>query len=238
VTCDVVQRYIERSIFKTTCFADSLSEILSIQLAERDADTASLKKYFFAALHEHAEIIRASMDDLNAYLINDPACNDLATAILFFKGFHALQTQRMAHIFWNRRDYATAYWLQNRSSALFGVDIHPAAKFGNGSFIDHATGIVIGETVEIGNNVSLFHGVTLGGTGKEIGNRHPKIGNNVVIGSNATILGNINVSSGAMIGASSVVLKNVQKNCRVAGNPARYLMDSSVMPPNADISSD
>jgi len=153
----------------------------------------------------------------------DPATARMIEPVLYFKGFHALQTYRVAHVLWQagRKDFAL--YLQSLSSRVFQVDIHPAAKIGKGVMFDHATGIVIGETAVIGDNCSLLHGVTLGGTGNEKGDRHPKIGRGVMMGSGAKILGNITVGDCARIAAGSVVLKDVPPRTTVAGVPAREI---------------
>jgi serine O-acetyltransferase len=150
---------------------------------------------------------------------------------LNFKGFHALQAYRIAHWLWNQQRQLLAVHLQNRISEVFGVDIHPAARVGSGILFDHATGIVIGETAVIEDNVSMLHGVTLGGTGKEIGDRHPKIRQGVLIGAGASILGNIEIGAGAKVAASSVVLDPVPPHCTVAGVPARIVGRPTVAAP-------
>jgi serine O-acetyltransferase len=153
--------------------------------------------------------------------VQDPACASYSQALLYFKGFHAIQCQRIAHSLWlaGRRVLATA--LQSRASEVFAVDIHPAAKIGKGVLLDHGTGVVIGETAEVGNNVSILQNVTLGGTGKETGDRHPKVSDNVLIGASATILGNIRIGKGAQVAAGSLVLKPVPPRTMVAGSPAK-----------------
>jgi len=152
--------------------------------------------------------------------------------VLYYKGFHAIQTHRLAHWLWNRGRKDFAYYLQSRSSAVFQCDIHPAAKVGRGIFLDHATGLVVGETATIGDNVSMLHGVTLGGTGKDHGDRHPKIGDGVLIGASASIIGNIAVGRCARIAAGSVVLKEVPNNVTVAGVPAKIVGDSPCQEPS------
>ncbi|MCH6255530.1 serine O-acetyltransferase [Puniceicoccaceae bacterium K14] len=142
---------------------------------------------------------------------------------LFFKGFSALSSYRFAHYLWHENRRELALYLQSLISKTFGVDIHPAARIGKGILIDHATGVVIGETAVVGNNVSLLHNVTLGGTGKECGDRHPKVGDGVLIAAGAKVLGNIKIGDGAKVGAGSVVLRDVRPHCTVVGVPAKNL---------------
>jgi serine O-acetyltransferase len=160
---------------------------------------------------------------LMAVVDRDPATHRLIEPILYYKGFHAIQTHRLMHWLWqkDRRDFAL--YLQSRSSAVFQCDIHPNAKIGRGIFLDHATGLVVGETAEIGDDVSILHDVTLGGTGKEWEDRHPKIRYGVMIGAGAKILGNIEVGHCARIAAGSVVIKAVPNNVTVAGVPAKVV---------------
>ncbi len=174
-------------------------------------------------------IVRA---DLAAVYDRDPACSRLIDPLLYFKGFHALETHRFSHFLWHtgRKDFAL--YLQSQSSMIFGIDIHPAAKIGRGIMFDHGSGIVIGETAEIGDNSSLLHGVTLGGSGKESGDRHPKVGRCVMIGAGAKILGNIRVGDCARIAAGSVVLKDVPPKTTVAGVPARVVGEAGCSQPS------
>ena len=151
----------------------------------------------------------------------DPACRRLIDPLLYFKGYHALETFRFSHALWHSGRYDFALYLQSLSSRILQVDIHPAARIGKGVMLDHATGIVIGETAVIGDNCSLLHGVTLGGTGNERGDRHPKIGSGVMMGSGAKILGNIKVGDCVRVAAGSVVLQDVPPRRTVAGVPAR-----------------
>lgn len=161
--------------------------------------------------------------DIAAVYDRDPACSRYLEPVLYFKGFHALVTYRFAHALWNlgRKDFA--FYLQSQASRIFTVDIHPAAQIGAGIMIDHGHGIVVGETARVGDNVSLLHGVTLGGTGKEGGIRHPSIGANVMIGAGAKVLGNITVGECSRIAAGSVVLKDVPRATTVAGVPAKVV---------------
>ena len=168
--------------------------------------------------------IRAAMrTDLTAVFDRDSACESLHLPLLYFKGFHALQLHRVANWLWSQNRRSLALLMQSRASMKFGVDIHPAARFGVGIMLDHATGLVVGETAVVGNQVSILQSVTLGGTGKEHGDRHPKIGDGVLISAGAKILGNIVVGEGAKIGAGSVVLKDVPPHTTVAGVPAKIV---------------
>ena len=153
----------------------------------------------------------------------DPACRTYLQPFLYFKGFQALQGWRVAHWLWGRGRETLAFHFQSRISELFQLDIHPAARLGKGLFLDHGTGIVIGETAVVGDDVSMLHGVTLGGTGAERGDRHPKIGKGVLLGAGAKVLGNIAVGDYAKVASGSVVLKPVPSGCTVAGVPARLV---------------
>jgi len=151
----------------------------------------------------------------------DPACDRYSLPFLYYKGYQGLQMHRIGHYLWRRRRRELARYLQSRISEVFAIDIHPAARIGVGILIDHATSLVIGETAVVGDNVSMLHEVTLGGTGKDSGDRHPKVGNGVLIGAGAKILGNVRIGAGAKVGAGSVVLDHVPAHCTVAGVPAR-----------------
>lgn len=169
--------------------------------------------------------------DMMAVADRDPACTRVIEPLLFFKGFHALQTYRLAHWLWQHERTNLALYLQSRSSEVFQTDIHPAAVIGKGVFLDHATGIVIGSTAVIEDNVSILQGVTLGGTGKERGDRHPKIRHGVLIGAGAKILGNIEVGHCAKVAAGSVVLQPVPACKTVAGVPAKIIGDAGCSEP-------
>ncbi|HEX4297787.1 MAG TPA: serine O-acetyltransferase, partial [Devosia sp.] len=164
-------------------------------------------------------------------LERDPATHRAIVPFLYFKGFQAIQTHRFAHALWaaGRRDFAL--YLQSRSSQVFQVDINPAARIGKGLMLDHATGFVVGETAVIGDNCSILQGVTLGGTGKADEDRHPKIGNGVLIGAGATVLGNIRVGDCARIGAGSVVVRDVPPRVTVVGVPARIVGEAGAPQP-------
>ena len=206
---------------------DELECALSFHLANQlDSPTAPammLREVMLAAFSSSNEIRRAIRDDLEAVLERDSACHEYHLPFLYFKGFQALQTHRVAHWLWQQGRRPLALFLQSRMSQKFGVDIHPAARFGHGIMLDHATGLVVGETAVVGNQVSILQSVTLGGTGKEDGDRHPKIGDGVLISAGAKILGNIIVGEGAKVGAGSVVLKDVPPHTTVAGVPAKIV---------------
>ncbi|MCA3627606.1 MAG: serine O-acetyltransferase [Methylobacterium sp.] len=183
---------------------------------------------FLEANPAYREILRA---DIGAVMDRDPACDRVLQPVMYFKGFQAIQTHRLAHWLWKtgRRDFAL--YLQSLSSAVFQTDIHPAAPFGKGIFFDHATGIVVGETAALEDNVSILQGVTLGGTGKEDGDRHPKVRHGVLIGAGASILGNIEIGHCARVAAGSVVLKPVPPCTTVAGVPARVIGEAGCAEP-------
>lgn len=214
-------------LYATILNHDSLSAALSFHLANK-LDSPALpamliREVIDEALSSDKTLIEAIQADLVAVNERDSACCSVVTPLLFFKGFHALQAYRVAHWLWRQGRESLAFFLQNRISSSFGVDIHPAARIGKGIMFDHATGIVIGETAVVGDNVSIMQSVTLGGTGKEAGDRHPKVGNGVLIGAGAKILGNITVGDCAKIGAGSVVLKDVPARTAVAGVPAQII---------------
>ncbi len=215
--------FIFATILNHNALEDAVSHRLAQRLKHSDVDAGLILQTFSEMLDAEPDIAGAIRADISAVLDRDPACNRLIEPLLYFKGFHALETHRFAHALWGqgRRDFAL--YLQSQSSRIFGVDIHPAARIGQGIMIDHATGVVIGETASVGDNTSILHGVTLGGSGKECGERHPKIGHSVMIGAGAKILGNIRIGCCARIAAGSVVLKDVPENTTVAGVPAKVI---------------
>src|SRR5580658_5125991 len=205
----------------------TLSRALSYQLARKLSDqelrAMSLREICDEAYEADPSIVAAAEADLRAVFERDPACKGYIQPFLYFKGFLALQTHRVGHWLWRSGREAIAFYLQSRMSELLQVDIHPAAVIGAGAFFDHGTGIVIGETAVVGDNVSMLQDVTLGGTGAERGDRHPKIGDGVLLGAGAKVLGNITVGDHAKIASGSVVLRPVPAHCTAAGVPARLI---------------
>ncbi len=203
----------------------SLEDALSFQLAGKlESHTlaaTTLRDLVDDALHHAPEIGDACREDLVATRDRDAACRELCTPLLYYKGFLALQAYRVAHYYWRQAREPLALFLQNRISEVFAVDIHPAAVIGRGLLIDHATSVVIGETAVVADNVSMLHEVTLGGTGKDTGDRHPKVREGVLIAAGAKILGNVVVGEGAKVGAGAVVLDDVPPHTTVVGVPAR-----------------
>ena len=201
----------------------ALSYHLANQLDSPSASSMMLREVFLEAFSSDEDIRHAIREDLDAVLERDSACHEYYLPFLYFKGFQALQTHRVAHWLWRQGRHSLALFLQSCMSQKLGVDIHPAAQFGKGILLDHATGLVVGETAVVGNKVSILQSVTLGGTGKTDGGRHPKIGDGVLISAGAKILGNITVGEGAKVGSGSVVLKDVPPHTTVAGVPARVV---------------
>ena len=202
---------------------DALSYQLASKLASATVGELTMREVIQEAFEGSPGIGLSCRRDLQAVLQRDPACRGYFVVILYFKGFQALQSYRVAHHYWRHGREALALFLQSRISQAFSVDIHPAATIGAGILIDHATGLVIGETAVVDDNVSMLHDVTLGGTGKSVGDRHPKVRHSVLIGAGAKILGNIEIGEGARIGAGSVVLHPVQAHTTVAGVPAHIV---------------
>jgi serine O-acetyltransferase len=203
--------------------ADALSYQLARKLGDQELRGMTLREVAQEAYASEPTLVEIAEDDLRAVFERDPACKGYLQPFLFFKGFIALQTQRVAHWLWNQGRDTIAFYMQSRMSELFQVDIHPATRIGRGVFVDHGTGIVIGETAVIGDGVSMLQGVTLGGTGAERGDRHPKIGKGVLLGAGAKVLGNITIGDYAKIASGSVVLKPVPPGCTAAGVPARLV---------------
>jgi serine O-acetyltransferase len=202
---------------------DALSYALAHKLGDQELRAMSLRELAMEAYRSSPALVDTAEADLKAVFERDPACKGYVQPFLFFKGFQALQTQRIAHWLWGQGRETMAFYLQSRMSEIFQVDIHPATRIGSGVFIDHGTGIVIGETAVIGDDVSLLQGVTLGGTGAERGDRHPKIGRGVLLGAGAKVLGNIQIGDYAKVASGSVVLKPVPAHCTAAGVPARLV---------------
>ncbi len=201
----------------------ALSYQLARKLGDQELRGMSIREIAEEAYASDPGLVDAAEADLKAVFERDPACKGYVQPFLFFKGFLALQTHRVAHWLWNEGRETLAFYLQSRMSELFQVDINPATRIGRGVFIDHGTGIVIGETAVIGDDVSMLQGVTLGGTGAERGDRHPKIGKGVLLGAGAKVLGNITIGDYAKIASGSVVLKPVPAGCTAAGVPARLV---------------
>jgi serine O-acetyltransferase len=204
---------------------------VSRRLGASAMDAGAIADAFLAALESEPGIGDAFRSDLAAHVERDPACQRLIEPLLYFKGYHAIQASRLAHALWRagKRDFA--FYIQSRTSDALAADIHPAARFGKGLFLDHATGFVVGETAVVDDEVSILQGVTLGGTGKVAGDRHPKIRHGVMIGADSKILGNIEIGACSRIAAGSVVLQAVPANSIVAGVPAKVVgVETSAQP--------
>jgi serine O-acetyltransferase len=222
-------------VYATVLNHDRLEDAVASRIAQRIGNHVVsgdlIRSTFGDALADDPVLREAIRVDLAAVYDRDPACHRYIEPVLYFKGFHAIETHRLAHWLWRqgRRDFA--YYLQSKASEVFQVDINPAVPMGKGIFLDHATGLVVGETAVIEDNVSVLQDVTLGGTGKEDGDRHPKIRQGVLIGAGAKILGNIEVGRCSKVAAGSVVLKPVPPNSTVAGVPAKVIGEAGCREP-------
>ncbi len=219
----ILASFLYSTILNHRNFNEAVAYHLAQKLGNAEVHSMQLRELFDEAMREQPDIGEATRADIVAYYERDPACHSYIQPILYFKGFHALQGYRVAHWLWNNDRRAMALYLQSRISELFAVDIHPAARVGRGVFIDHATGIVIGETAVVEDDVSMLHHVTLGGTGKEQGDRHPKVRRGVLISVGAKVLGNIEIGEYSRIGAGSVVLHAVPEHCTAVGVPAKIV---------------
>jgi len=219
----VLAGMLHATILSQPRFESALSYHLARLVGTTEVPAALIRQTVDEALAADARIGLAGRADITAVAERDPACTSHLDPLLWFKGYHALQTYRVAHWLWLQGRRSLAHYLQSRASSLFGVDIHPGAAIGKGIFIDHGTGVVIGETAVVEDGVSMLHGVTLGGTGKERGDRHPKVRRGVLLGAGAKVLGNIEIGACAKIAAGSVVLEPVPAGCTAAGVPARII---------------
>ncbi len=216
----ILGSYFHATILNHASFGAALSFRLASRLDNPMLPTMLIRQVIEEAISDDPAILQAAETDVLASYSRDPACDDLTTPFLFHKGFHALQAYRIAHWLWLHDRRTLAQFFQSQISVVLGVDVHPAARIGRGLMLDHATGIVVGETAVIEDDVSILHSVTLGGTGKETGDRHPKIRRGVLLAAGSKIIGNIEVGEGAKVGAGSVVLHDVPPHVTVAGVPA------------------
>lgn len=213
--------FIQPVMLEHHSFEAAIAALLAQKLECPTLSQSSLASICLQVYAADSAVIEAARKDLIAVRQRDPACDRFSQPLLYYKGYQGLQMYRVAHALWKQQRQELARYLQSRISETFAVDIHPAAVIGTGVLIDHATSIVIGETAVVGDNVSMLHEVTLGGTGKQVGDRHPKVSSGVLIGAGAKILGNVHIGVGAKIGAGSVVLDDVADHCTVAGIPAK-----------------
>jgi serine O-acetyltransferase len=226
----VVSAVVDRASFE-----DAVVHRVAARLGDGAVPADLVVGAFSRALDADPSIGEAFRADIKAIVERDPACGRLIEPLLFFKGFHAIQTYRLAHWLWNRGQRDFALYLQSRSSDAFQTDIHPAARFGRGVFLDHATGLVVGATAVVEDDVSILQNVTLGGTGKESGDRHPKVRRGVMIAAGAKILGNIEVGACSRVAAGSVVVHTVPRNTTVAGVPAKVIGPAGCAEPARDM---
>ena len=215
--------YLDLLILSQDSLIGSIASVLASKLNSDALSSSNIKEFILEAYMSCEDIENSLREDLIYFVKNDPACKYYSTPILFYKGYQGLATYRAANCLWKNDRHTMALFLQNRASEVFGVDIHPAAQIKGGVMIDHATGVVIGETSQIDENVSIFQGVTLGGRGTEDGDRHPKIKSGVSIYASSTILGNITIGKNSVVAAGSLVLKDVDSDTTVAGVPAKVL---------------
>ena len=216
--------FFHASLLSHASLASALAFLLANKLGDRDVPPMLLRQVCDDAFGAEPAMAEAAAADCLAHYDRDPACHYYAMPVLYFKGFHAVQAYRVAHWLWHRQRRSLALFLQNRIATVFDVDIHPAARIGAGLMVDHATGLVIGETAVVGANVSMLHGVSLGGCGTGPGARHPQVGDGVLISAGAKLLGPISIGAGAKIAAGSVVLESVESQMTVAGVPARLVV--------------
>lgn len=219
----MLSSYIQACVINHHNFESSLSFILSNKLSDDVMPAIAVREMFEEAYLLNPSIVEAAIVDIQAVVNRDPAATSFLNVLIHLKGFHALQIHRLANYVWHKGRNDLALFIQSRNSSASGVDIHPAAQIGKGVMLDHATGIVIGETTVVEDNVSILQNVTLGGTGNEKGDRHPKIRQGVMIGSGAKILGNIEIGAGSKVGAGSVVLNDVPCCVTVVGVPAKIV---------------
>jgi serine O-acetyltransferase len=231
----VLASFYQAAVLNHATFSDAIGFHLANQLAADSLGAMTLRDVISQALDADPQIVAAMQRDLRAHRERDPACANFFMPFLYFKGFHALSSWRIAHWLWQQGRRPLALYFQNHISQVFGVDIHPGATIGDGIMIDHATGVVIGETAIIDNNVSMLHGVTLGGNGCAKTRRHPHVRQGVLIGVGAKLLGNIDIGEGAKIGAGSVVLMDVAPHTTVAGVPARLVGRPRQLEPSRDM---
>ena len=213
--------FLHATVLNHETFEAALSYRLAQKLSDREVNSMVWREVCLEAYADEPPIVESALADILAVFDRDPASHEYIQPFLYFKGYLSLQAHRVSNWLWRHDRRSLALYLQSRMSELFQVDIHPAVKVGKGVFFDHATGIVVGETAEIGDNVSVLQNVTLGGTGKESGDRHPKIRDGALISVGSKVLGNIEVGEGAKVAAGSVVLKPVKAHCTVAGVPAK-----------------
>ena len=218
-----LEPYLNQLILSQDNLINSVAAVLASKLNSDALSSDKIKEFILDVYHKCDHIEEDLINDIVFFKDHDPACKYFSTPILFYKGFQGLATYRAANCLWNNDRHTMALFFQNRASEVFGVDIHPAAEIKGGVMIDHATGVVIGETSKIDENVSIYQGVTLGGKGFEIGDRHPKIKSGVSIFASSTVLGNITIGKNAKVAAGSLVLKDVEAETTVAGIPAKKL---------------
>ncbi len=234
--------YFHATILNHDALEDALSFLLANKLANLAISALQIREIIQDSMSRDGCIGQSVRSDIKAIFDRDSSCNSYLVPFLYFKGFHALQSYRISHCLWSRGRQSMARFFQSYIAETFSVDIHPAAQIGKGIMLDHATGIVIGETAIVEDDVSIMQAVTLGGTGNEAGDRHPKIGKGCLISAGAKILGNIRVGEGAKVGAGSVVLDNVASHTTVVGVPARVVgkprSDSPALEMNHDINAD
>ena len=218
-----LQPLVKGVILDSECLGQALSARLSRKLAREDMGREEVQSLLREMFRDHPTLVSSAAEDIEAIHARDPACDSPVEPLLFFKGFAAISTYRVSHQLWKNGRRQLAYYFQSLASEVFGVDIHPAANIGCGIMLDHATSFVVGETAIIEDNVSILHEVTLGGTGKSTGARHPVVRSGVLIGAGAKILGRVEIGEGAKIGAGSVVLNDVAAGTTVAGVPAELV---------------
>ena len=218
-----LEPYLNQLILSQENLINSVAAVLASKLNSDALSSDKIKEFILDVYHKCDHIEEDLINDIVFFKDHDPACKYFSTPILFYKGFQGLATYRAANCLWNNDRHTMALFFQNRASEVFGVDIHPAAEIKGGVMIDHATGVVIGETSKIDKNVSIYQGVTLGGKGFEVGDRHPKIQSGVSIFASSTVLGNITIGQNAKVAAGSLVLKDVEAETTVAGIPAKKL---------------
>lgn len=231
----VLEDIMNKQVINCSSLDQCLARIISSKLATREVDRQQLFQVCMQAYADDPLLLSYAVADVMAVANRDPASKSVVRILLFLKGPHVLESWRISHWLWCKGRCDLACYIQSRISDVFSVDIHPAAKIGKGLMLDHATNIVIGETAVIADTVSMLHDVTLGGTGKEQGDRHPKVGKGVMIGAGAKILGNIHIGEGAIVGAGSVVLRDIPAHTTVVGVPARVVGRPQMDMPSLDM---